>query len=495
MTAGARLAPAVRLLAAHGAAERPRNVLFLMSDQHSKRILGVEGDPLARTTNLDALARSGVRFANAYCTNPVCVPSRASILTGLYTHNHRAWNNTTPWPAEIKTMAHYFSRAGYITGLIGKMHFVNAQTHGFDYKLDFNDWFQYLGPKTKIFADELGQANSGSGNPQIDDLWRDSGDPWLGTREKDNRQGFVHVGRPSLLAERDHFESFVSRESVRFLKSLSRNRPFFLITSFLKPHDPFMPPERFAKMFPAEQMPMPRTWNKVDLSNVPREIRSRIEFDRPTPELKDPAMARLRRAMYYANLAFMDESAGRVLHALEELGLEKDTIVVYTSDHGEMLGEHNLWAKFVFYEPSVGVPLIFRVPGPATPNSICATPVSLVQLLATLCELSGLAIPPGLDGESFVPLLRQPLTNKDAPVYAEFNLNTPNAKSMIRRGDWKYCHYVNDTPELHNLRDDPDELKNVAAVPQYHGKLEELRDQLLSWHRPGGSAQGGRRSE
>jgi len=481
---GAKLVPAHSAQRFGNATGRPQNVLFLMTDQHSRRILGVDGDPLARTPNLDGLARSGVRFSNAYCTNPVCVPSRASILTGLYTHNHRTWNNATPWPLELKTAAHYFSRAGYITGLIGKMHFVDAQTHGFDCHLDFNDWFQYLGPKTKIWADELGQANSGSGMPQIDDLWRDFGDPWLGAREKDERKGFVLVGGPSRLAERDHFESFVSRESIRFLKRYGKGEPFFLVSSYLKPHDPFTPPERFAKMYPAERMPLPRTWNKVDLDNVPREVRGRMELDRPTPELKDPAMARLRRAMYYANLAFADYSVGSVLRTLEELELAKNTIVVYSCDHGEMLGEHNLWNKFVFYEPSVGVPLMFRVPGLTSDNTVCRTPVSQVQLLATLCELCGVPAPSGLDGESLVPFLREPSREKDTAVYAEFNLNTPHAKYMIRRDDWKYCYYIHDTPELYNLGDDPDELKNLAGVPQHREKVEELQAQLFAWHRP-----------
>src|SRR5882724_6377943 len=173
------------------------NVLILMSDQHKRSCMGAYGDTVAHTPNLDALANQSVRFTSAYCSNPVCTPSRASLLTGLYTHHHQTWNNTTPWPIEHKTAAHHFGRAGYVTGLIGKMHFVDAQTHGFDYRLDFNDWYQYLGPKTKLYADELSRANSGSGLPQIDDLWRDAGDPWKGARELDDREGPVHVGRVS----------------------------------------------------------------------------------------------------------------------------------------------------------------------------------------------------------------------------------------------------------------------------------------------------------
>lgn len=463
---------------------RPKNVLFLLSDQHRPLALSLLGDTRARTPNIDSIARTGLRFDQAYCTNPVCTPSRASLLTGLYTHNHGAVNNGTPWPFEIKTMAHHFSRAGYISGLIGKMHFVDAQTHGFDYRLDFNDWFQYLGPKTKLYADELGRANSGSGLPIIDDLWRDFGDPWKDARTPDDRKGFVHVGRASKIPEQDHFESFVARETVRFLKRFGKRHPFFLISSYLKPHDPFMPPERFAAMYPPASMRLPDTWGKVDLTKVPREIRNRIGNDGPNPEIKDPEMAKRRIAMYYGNVAHLDDCIGRVLTALRELDLEKDTAVLYSSDHGEMLGEHGLWHKFVFYEPSVGVPLIFRVPGMTEAGARCRTPVSLVQLMATLLDLCGVPVPGGLDGDSLVPLLREPGRRMDPPVYSEFALRTKNAKYMIRRGDWKYSYYVNDMPELYNLAADPQEMNNLALDSNYKGKADEMKGQLFAWHKP-----------
>jgi choline-sulfatase len=341
-----------------------------MSDQHRRDFLGVEGNAVARTPNLDALARSGMRFGAAYCSNPVCTPSRASLLTGLYTHHHQTWSNTTPWPFEHRTAAHYFGRAGYMTALIGKMHFVDAQTHGFDYRLDFNDSFQSLGPKTKLYADELSRANSGSGMLQIDDLWRDAGDPWKGARTLDGREGPVAVGGASKSPEADHFESFVARETVRFLRDHGKRQPFFAIASCLKPHDPFMPAERFAAMYHAEDMKLPPTWGKVDLAKAPREVRNSIERHGATPEMRDPAQARQRIAMYYANLAQMDDTMGKVLAALRELDLEKDTVVVYTSDHGEMLGDHSLWAKFEFYEPSCGVPLIVRAPGVTTAGAV-----------------------------------------------------------------------------------------------------------------------------
>ena len=479
---GAAAALPLRKLALAQRSGRPKNVLLLMSDQHKPHALGADGDPVARTPNLDALARSGTRFDGAYCSNPVCVPSRASLLTGLYTHNHGAYNNSVPWPFDKKTIAHHLGRAGYMTALIGKMHFVDPQTHGFDYRLDFNDWYQYLGPKTKLYADELSRANSGSGLPQIEALWRDFGDPWKDARSLDDRQGPVDVGRASKMAEQDQFESFVARESIRFLKNHGKRQPFFLISSFLKPHDPFMPSERFAKMFRAEEMKLPPTWDKVDLSTVPKEIAESIRNNRPTPELRDAEQAKRRIALYYANLAQMDDCAGKVLATLRELDLDKDTIVLYTTDHGEMLGEHGLWQKFVFYEASCGVPLIFRVPGVTHQNARSKTLVSQVQIMATLLELCGVTVPAGLDGESLVADLHEPGRTRDTTVYSEFNLNTPRAKYMVRRGDFKYCHYTNDTPELYNLRDDPQEMHNLASAVAHKPKVEEMRAQLFAWH-------------
>ena len=478
---GALGALASAALAQNG--RRPKNVLLLMSDQHKPHAMGIDGDLVAKTPNLDALCRSAVRFDSAYCSNPVCVPSRASLLTGLYTHHHGAYNNTVPWPFEHKTLAHHLDRAGYMTGLIGKMHFVDAQTHGFEYRVDFNDWWQYLGPKTKLYAEELGRRNSGSGLPQIDDLWLDAGDPWDGAREKDDREGAVAVGRASRMDEQDHFESFVARESIRFLKNHGKD-PFFLVASFLKPHDPFMPAKRFADMFRPEAMNLPDTWGKVDLSKVPREISAAIRKNAPTPELHDVDQAKRRIAFYYANLAQMDNCLGRVLTALRDLDLEKDTIVLYTADHGEMLGEHGLWQKFVFYESSVGVPLVLRAPGVTQPGARSKTPVSLVQTLPSLLELCGLPPVAGLDGTSFAPDLREPARTRDTTVFAEYNLRTPRAKYMIRRGDYKYNYYVNDMAELYNLREDPKEMRNLALESASAAKVAEMKSQLFAWHKP-----------
>ena len=459
-------------------ARRP-NVLLVMSDEHNRRCMGCSGDRTARTPNLDQLASTGTRFTQAYCTNPVCTPSRASLLTGLYSHHLQAQNNTTPYSPERKTLAHHFGAAGYMTGLIGKMHWVDAQTHGFDYHLDFNDWFQFLGPHTRMYANELGQANSGSGLPQIDDLWREEGDPWKGHRTLDSREGSVAVGRVSLMPEEDHFESFVARESNRFLTRFGRGeQPFFLITSFLKPHDPFMPAKRFAEMFRWQDMQLPSSWGKADLPTLPEEVQRSIRFNGPTPELRDPVEAKKRLAMYYANLAQMDDALGQVLATLRGLNLENDTIVCYTSDHGDMLGELGLWQKFEFYEGSCGVPLILRVPGQMA--AVADTPVSLVNVCTTLADLATVPLVAPNDGKSMKPLI-DGAQNDFGPVYAEYGLGGKQPKTMLRDGDWKFTLWEHEIPELYNLRSDPQELHNLAAQPQHAERIAEMKTRIRRW--------------
>lgn len=461
---------------------RQPNVLLLMSDQHKRTCMGAYGDSVARTPNLDRLAASSVRFTNAYCTNPVCTPSRASILTGLYSHHLEAQDNTTPYRPEHRTMAHHFNAAGYMTALVGKMHWVDAQNHGFEYRVDFNDWYQFLGPKTQIYADEVGRPNSGSGLPEVDDFWRDEGDPWKDHRTLDHRQGSAAVGRVSLLQESDHFDEFIARESIRFLHNFGKgDQPFFLITSFLKPHDPFMPAGRFAKMFRAEDMKLPDSWGKADKSKLPRQVRDAIEHNGVTPELLDPSEARKHIAFYYANLAQMDDCLGRVVGAVQDLGLENDTIVCYTSDHGEMLGDLGLWQKFQFYEGSCGVPLLVRIPGANA--GVCHTPVSLVSVSSTLTELAGVKQVTPNDGMSLAPWVRSPATQQSyGPVFAEYGLNSRQPKYMMRQGDWKFTYWVHDIPELYNLRLDPQELHNVAADPANKEIVEQMKSRLLAWH-------------
>jgi choline-sulfatase len=461
---------------------RRPNVLLLMSDQHKRSCMGAAGDRVAHTPNLDRLAGQSARFTAAYCTNPVCTASRASMLTGLYSHHLEAQNNNSPFSSAHKTMAHHFAAAGYFTGLIGKMHWNDAQSHGFDYRLEFNDWFQYLGPKVQLYADEVGAPNSGAGMPEIETLW-EQGDPWKGQRGTDGRKGFTDLGRVSLMPEQDHFDSFVARESVRFLNAYSHGpQPFFLITSFLRPHAPFMPSQRFADLYQPEQMKLSPTWGKAELNALPREVANAIRHNPYSPELNEAAGARREMAFYYANLAEMDDCLGRVIQAVHDLRLENDTIICYTADHGEMLGDLGLWQKFQFYEGSCGVPLLIRVPG--RPASVCDIPVSLVSLCNTLTDLANVSLIQPNDGVSFRPLVEVEADKRTGakPVFAEYGLGGPQPKRMVRHNEWKFTEWLHDIPELYNLATDPEELHNLAALPEYATKVLALKERLHAWN-------------
>jgi choline-sulfatase len=244
-----------------------------------------------------------------------------------------------------------------------------------------------------------------------------------------------------------------------------------------------MPAARFADLFRPEEMRLPETWGKVDLSRVPAEVRQSIEKNAPTPELRNPDEARKRIAYYYANLAQMDDCAGIVLRALHELGLEENTIVLYTSDHGEMLGEHGLWQKFEFYEGSCGVPLLIRVPGVSQPG-ICNAPISQVSVLPTLAELCHVPVSSPLDGTSFVQQIRQPETRSSLPVFAEYNLRNPQAKYMIRDGYYKFTFWTHDMAELYDLQADPQEMNNLALAPEHTKTVARLKEKLFAWYRP-----------
>jgi choline-sulfatase len=449
---------ALSLLPAALAAQpsKRRNVLLVMTDQHRPHALSIDGDPLARTPHLDAFARSAVRFDRAYCSSPVCVPSRFSLMTGCYPHRGKVWGNNNPWPAEFKTIGDYFTRAGYATANIGKLHAVSEGNHGFQEYLDAKDWLASIGPKAQLFHDEMDK------------------------NRRDDRKGPVLVGRASLLAEEDHFESFVARESIRFLKQQRRTRPFLLVSSFLKPHDPFTPAARWANLYPPEKVKLPDTWGKLDLATVPRHIRDAVLHSPHTPELLDPAQARRRIAMYYGNLAQADDRIGAVLATLRELELEDETIVVYLADHGEMAGDKGLWLKFIMYEGSVGVPLMFRVPGMTRAGSRSAAIAGLTQILPTLAELCGLDLPGDLDGRSLVRNLRTPEEQVDTFAYSEINRNGPGSKQMIRRGDLKYCRNANDIDQLYDMRRDPQEMTNLALLAEHKDTVLKLKAELTA---------------
>jgi choline-sulfatase len=447
------------------------------------------GRNLVPTPNLDQLALSGIRFENAYCPSPSCVPARMSLLTGLYPRHHGALTNMDRLDWRYRTIAHQFSAAGYLTGLIGKMHFNDAQKHGFDYYLSINDWLMYLGPKVRHFANEIANhplvpgffdrvIDDGAGLPDIADLW-DGPSPWVGEVERSKFENME-----SLLPEQDHLDMFVAREATKFLKRY-RGQPFFLIASFMKPHSPFFSPKKWAAQYPIEREVLPEIG---DISTYPDHLRRRIAAEQAFPE----HLRKAHQAGYHANLAFADYCIGHLLHAVQELSLQEETLIVYTSDHGEMDGDHGLYQKFCLFEPAVKVPLIFSWKGHLSSNTTAKGLTEWIGLYPTLCALAGIPEPTNItindwkeghlsmDGKSFASQVWDPLSDGASAVFAETPIQRSEVRAwMIRTGHWKYIWNEGGAcDELYDLSVDPREHHNLVSSPAHAAVINKLKQHL-----------------
>jgi choline-sulfatase len=435
------------------AARTPRrNVLFLMSDQHQREASGCYGSKEARTPNIDRLAASAVRFDRAYCQAPVCVPARGSLITGLYPHAHGARILADALPDEARTVAHFFRERGYATAAIGKMHFVDeSRRHGFDHRLYEADFARTL---TK---EEIGR------------LRRDQGGA-----------GAVD-GRSSQLPARFFQDNYYAEETVKFLRE-NRNRPFCLWSSFFMPHTPLVPMRQFWDLYDsAKPTPPPRRADALASCFEGHLIRARERGWYDQPE------AALRRSLagYYGNVSQMDGCVGRVYDALRELGLEKNTVVVYTSDHGEMAGAHRMWTKHNMFEQSVAVPLLIATPDQAGAGTARRELVEHVDLLPTLAELCGYAAPKGIHGRSLAPLVANRRYAQREFAYSEYyfchNVFTRDDRYvgrppilMVRTDRWKLNYLSWGRCELYDMQADPGEFRNLIDEAGNAGLVREL---------------------
>jgi arylsulfatase A-like enzyme len=458
-----------------------------MSDQHAYRALGAYGSRDVRTPALDRLARTGVRFDRAYTPSPVCVPARFALLTGRYPHTTGCVGNDTPLPLRERTVAHWLRDRGYLTAFVGKLHPVAPHTGGFDYYVDFGHYYDFLGPRVERFARAMGARNSGCGVPWIDRLHRTG----AGAAGASSPWGAPPPGRPTgdALPLEDHFDRFVAHEAIRFLHDHAEE-PFVLVVSFLAPHAPFAPPPEFATYRPAElSLPVTATARPPASPAVsPGNLDPHGGWFLPPPgDPRRDGEAREWLAAYYGNVSHLDAAAGRVLDALADLGLAEDTLVVYTSDHGELAYEHGLFGKGLFYEGSVRVPLIVRCPGVTRPGTATTDLTDLTDVLPTTLELTGLREATGLDGHSLVPTLASaggPATPGAAGrPFAFSEIGFPHRpRYMLRSERWKYNHYT-DPPacELFDLQDDPQETRNLADDPRAAAARARLSARLLEW--------------
>jgi choline-sulfatase len=444
------------------------NVLLVMVDQLAAAWLPAYGHPVVHAPAIGALAEDGVVFERAYCPSPLCAPSRSALLTGLLPSRIGVYDNAAEMRASLPTVTHHLRAAGYATVLSGKMHFVGPdQLHGFEERLT-----------TDVYPADFEWTPD----------WRlplTERQPWYHTMES-----VVGPGRCAASMQMD-YDDEVAFRAVRKLRDLARHRrgdPFFLVVSFTHPHDPWELHPRYWERYDPSAIDAPAVGPIPRDEADPHSIRLRDMCGVDDAGLTAEQVLTARHA-YYAAISYVDERIGEVLAALRDSGLERDTIVVLTADHGEMLGERGLWYKMAFFEASARVPLIVRAPGRLAPGRV-GEPVSLLDLAPTLLALCG----QGGAGEPWADTdgvsLMAPLTGEGSrpggDVAAEYLAEGVRSPAvMLRRGRHKYVRCGDDPDQLYDLDDDPAELVNLAGDPAHAELCGILRAEVdRRWDMP-----------
>ena len=424
------------------------NILLIMSDQHSPRFLGCAEDNVVRTPVLDRLAARGVRFANNHCANPLCVPSRMTFLTSRHSSDIRVWTNRCRLQSDIPTFVHHLVNAGYETILCGRMHFNGPdQRHGFEQRI-IGDISPQLG---HIPGYTTGQTAAG-----------------------------VKVAGPGRTAY-TRYDEDVTQTGCQFLEAMDKDpgdRPFFMTVGYVLPHCPFIAPKRLFDEY-LERINVPQLPQGYHGSLHPfmKSWREKRQVDELTDE-----QVQIARAAYYGLVTFMDEQIGKLLSTLADTRFGDNTLIIYTSDHGEMAGEHRMWWKSSFYQDSVGVPLIFSLPGQFAEGRTISDVTSLLDIGPTLVDLAGSEPMFGVRGRSLKGFLvgNGNVPNWQNTAFAELGgLQGDSPARMIRRGPWKLNYYHGyDRPQLFNLDTDPGEWNDLAADSAYSTVRDELLDEV-----------------
>ena len=453
--------------------DRP-NVLFIVSDDLNN-MLGSYGDQLARTPHLDRLAARGVRFERAYCTFPLCGPSRNSFLTGLYPNSTGILRNAEIFRQAIPdqvSLPQAFRRAGYFAARIGKLYHYSVPrsvgTNGHD---DPASWELELNPAG---VDRLEEE------PEIFSL-------------SPGRFGGTLSWYASPKADAFHTDGMMAADAEWVLERCARDRsrPFFLAVGFFRPHTPYVAPrEPYFDWHPVEQMPVVTGVAEDQADLPPAALGSyKKEQDKLTDELR-----RQCRQAYNASISFMDAQVGRVVDALDRLGLAENTVIVFTSDHGYHMGEHGLWQKYSLFEESARVPLLMVAPGITRPESVAVAPVSQVDLFPTLAELCGVTAPDNLQGQSLVPLLsdpQQPGRNWALTQVVRRGRQGRFFGYSLRTPRWRYTEWDQGRAgrELYDHEADPRELTNLADAPAHaeaQAQLASLLQKAVAGTMPAG---------
>lgn len=433
------------------AESKVKNVLLIVSDDLKADAVGCYGNKLAQTPHLDQLAKEGTLFRNAYCQGTVCRPSRASFMRG-----RRQGDKGITW-------GEHFLKNGFSSTRVGKIFHMRvpgdiiAGTDGADVAACWSAKYNMPGKEAHT-----------PGNYACLNLNKF-------TTKLEGRQStkmpyrmFVTVDYVGDGSDQPDWKA--ATKSIELLKDLKKDdKPFFLATGLVRPHYPNVAPEQYFARYPYKEMPLPYVpsddWDDMPKSAVSRSNSKQYGID------KYPDNQRKMWAGYLATVTFMDEQVGRILKALKKLGLDQETAVFFTSDHGYLLGEHHFWQKGNLREEVTRVPLIMRVPGskPGTSSSI----VELVDLFPTACEATGLPIPQGVEGKSLLSVLENPKATVKEAAFSFVGKGT-----SMRTSNWAYMKYGDGSEELYDMKKDPKQFVNLAQSTQHAEVLQSLRKQF-----------------
>ena len=432
------------------------NILMIMADQLPSRTIGTYGHPLVKTPNLDALGDRGTVFNSAYFNCPICSPSRASMCTGQFVNHIGAFDNGTDFLSSTPTFMHHLRRAGYDVTLSGKMHFIGPdQMHGFERRLTpeiYPSGFAWTPDWTKGAYPNPGTA--------VDQVLESGTCDW------------------SMQLDYDEEVSFRSLEALRDFARRKDDRPFFLCASYTHPHEPFFIPSEWWDLYNHDDISLPDVGGKAMEEMHPYDQWLQIHHMVDVYEPDDDSVRNARHA-FYGMVSYFDHQVGRLVGELERLGLSENTVILVTSDHGEMLGEHGMWFKRTYFDPSTRVLLIVSGPGVLAGQRVDET-VSLVDLFPTFLDLAGLEdlerVQESVDGDSLLGLLKGSSEGwKDLAISEYYSEGVYQPMRMGVSNGLKYVYVHGEEAQLFDLESDPNEERNCVEDPGHADRLEEIR--------------------
>jgi choline-sulfatase len=454
--AALRGAPTLR---AQGRKEKSPNILVIMTDEHNPRVTGAYGNRIVSTPNIDQLAASGITFESNYCNSPLCVPSRLSFTTGKYIHRVSAWNNDCRLPNDnYSSLPHVLNAAGYQSFLCGKQHYDAEHRYGF----------------TEIGGNMNPSFMTGRGNR------RQADDTTVNERAGRARFAQFHTGDDSIILNHDRR---VTAGVVDFLSKRGQSdKPFFLFAGYLAPHFPLIVPEKYWQKYRG-RIPMPAIPEGF-LESPPlnyKHLRRGFGIVNQPPDIVQRG-----RELYYGLTEWVDNEIGTVLAALRKSSFADNTIIVYTADHGENMGEHGLWWKNAVYEQAAHVPLIINWPKRWRGSQRRREATSGVDVVRTIAEFGGGRVPGDWDGQSMLTWMDDPKARwRDMAISQYYAHNIASGYAMLRTGEWKYVYHSAPDPqhkperELYNLTSDQKELRNLATDPAQRDRVAKMHAQLL----------------